>query len=808
MSREYYIDDALGQRRIAETELPLNIGGSQHGGVVLPGAPAKQVVAYLALSQGHVYLQPASDECAVFVNDERLNDSAWLKSGDRIQIGETLIRWTVKGDKALLEVLKHANDQSLRPPLQTPPEPPVTTSNELPVRKQKVAPPEHSRKRVRFYAAYATVFVLLLAAIFLLIATPVVITLQPATQSISMKGFPPALHLWGSRLALPGSYTIEADHPGYAPLREVVDIHMGETTTLSYTLSELPGVLQISTKPATDFELQLDSLEKDVDESGQAYINRGTHQLRILAPRYLAYEQIIEIRGYGETQQLHVSLQPAWANITITSQPAKAEVRLDGELVGQAPLSTQILQGRHEIELTLPGFKPIVTQLEFIAGQDHALTPFQMQPVDAHLNITSQPVNASISLDGVFKGMTPLEVAITANVDHTLRLSKSGYTIAERTVKLKPDEKRELDTRLQALYANVFLSTSPSGASLQIDGKLQDKQNGRFKLTTRPHTFTLSKPGYVSRTLSISPHPGTSQSIEIKLETPKQKRAQTKSLAMPPTITSPDGQKLILIKADSSFSMGASRREAGRRANESRRLVALKRPFYFASKEISNREYRLFQSAHNSGSIDGAQLNDDSQPVVNISWDDAARYCNWLSQKQGLPASYTETNGKMRVVQPIGTGYRLPTEAEWAWVARRQGQTTEQRYPWVGSYPPEKSSGNYADASIADTLADVVPDYDDGYRGTATVGSFPAWPKDVYDLGGNVSEWMHDFYALYPGEASQLVTDPSGPLSATHYVVRGAGWRHGNITELRLSYRDYSNKPRYDLGFRIARYGE
>ncbi len=806
MSREYYIDDALGQRRIAETELPLSIGGRQHGGIVLPGAPAEQLFAYLALSQGHIYLQPAGQESVVFLNDEQLSDSAWLKSGDQIQVGESLIQWTVKGDKVLLDVLRQTDTQSLKPPLQAPPDRPPAVSNELPVHTRK-ASPGNTTKRTRLYI-YAVVGLLLLAAGFLLVATPVIIKLQPTAQSINMKGFPPPLHLWGSRLALPGNYIIEADHPGYAPLREPVAISIGETGTFSYTLSELPGVLQITTEPTTAFKLQLDALEIDADESGQAKISRGAHQLRILAPRYLPHEQTIEIKGYGEIQSLHVKLQPAWENVTINSQPAMAEVRVDGELIGQTPLSTQILQGQHKIELYLPDYKVIETREDFIAGQNRALAPFELQPVDGHLSITSQPADASISLDGIFKGTTPLKVAITANVEHKLKLSKSGYTTAEKTIQLKPKETQKLNIRLQALYATVFLSSSPAGASLQIDGKPRDKQNGHFKLTAHPHTFTLSKPGYVSQTLNISPQPGSSQSIEIKLETPKQKLVQTRRLAMPPTTSSPDGQKLKLIKAGSSFSMGASRREAGRRANESRRLVELKRPFYLASKETSNREYRLFQSAHNSGSIDGAQLDGDSQPVVNISWDDAARYCNWLSQKQGLPASYVEKNGKMIAVQAMTTGYRLPTEAEWAWVARRQGRSTEQRYPWAGSYPPEKISGNYADARIADTLADIVPDYDDGYRGTAAVGSFPARPEGMYDLGGNVSEWMHDYYALYPGEATQLVTDPSGPISGTHYVVRGAGWRHGNITELRLSYRDYSNKPRHDLGFRIARYAE
>lgn len=74
------------------------------------------------------------------------------------------------------------------------------------------------------------------------------------------------------------------------------------------------------------------------------------------------------------------------------------------------------------------------------------------------------------------------------------------------------------------------------------------------------------------------------------------------------------------------------------------------------------------------------------------------------------------------------------------------------------------------------------------------------------DLGGNVAEWVHDRYAVYPGVAEQLVTDPTGPETGEHHVVRGASWRFGSITELRLSYRDYSRSARDDLGFRVARY--
>jgi formylglycine-generating enzyme required for sulfatase activity len=69
-----------------------------------------------------------------------------------------------------------------------------------------------------------------------------------------------------------------------------------------------------------------------------------------------------------------------------------------------------------------------------------------------------------------------------------------------------------------------------------------------------------------------------------------------------------------------------------------------------------------------------------------------------------------------------------------------------------------------------------------------------------------VSEWCHDYYDAFVGSQNKVRRDPAGPRRGEFHVVRGSSWRHGSITELRLSYRDYTKSPRNDLGFRIARY--
>jgi len=171
-----------------------------------------------------------------------------------------------------------------------------------------------------------------------------------------------------------------------------------------------------------------------------------------------------------------------------------------------------------------------------------------------------------------------------------------------------------------------------------------------------------------------------------------------------------------------------------------------------------------------------------------------------------LPPAYQENQGHMIAISPPTLGYRLPSEAEWAYAARVAGRSGAARYPWGSQYPPTGAAGNYADASARGFVPMVLEGYNDKYPVAAPVGQFPANPAGLFDMGSNVAEWCQDFYAVYPAMSQAVAVNPMGPGSGVHHVVRGASWRSSSISRLRLSYRDYSAKPRNDLGFRIARY--
>jgi len=232
--------------------------------------------------------------------------------------------------------------------------------------------------------------------------------------------------------------------------------------------------------------------------------------------------------------------------------------------------------------------------------------------------------------------------------------------------------------------------------------------------------------------------------------------------------------KFIVIPAG-KFSMGSPAHEVARGDNELRHIVTITSPFELAAVTVTQALwYFVMRTLPENQVVFGG-----SYPVVNVSWYEAIDFCNRLSDLRGLPLCYSGTDNTI-LWDRSRTGYRLPTEAEWEYAAR------------AGTTTPYNTGRTLSHKQAC--FSSMQP---------ARVGQYPPNGWGLYDMHGNVFEWVWDWYGDY---SSESVNNPTGPQKGLYRTFRGGGWYHRQ-NYCRSAYR-YCNDPGHHdghLGFRLAR---
>ena len=634
---------------------------------------------------------------------------------------------------------------------------------------------------------------------YLFVARAVVFQTVPPETQISVSGL--SFNIGDNYLLLSGDYDITATADGYYPLIESITVDDAASQDVGVQLLPLPGNLAVISD-LEDIQVTIDDQPAGTVPGTINAISPGVRKMVFSKYRYFPLQQEIAIEGRDRTQSVDISLRPAWGAMQLTSEPTAAQVYIDDRLVGQTPLSTEVLETGSRLKLVLAGYKTYQQEILVKAGTSVTHPPIKLIVADGLLQLSSTPSGASITVNNEFVGSTPMTLAMAPFKQHRLAFFLEGYLKTTTAATLKPEKTAVLAVDLVPNIGSIALTISPKGARVLVDNHYQGDGDRTLSLTAKPHRLSIEKSGYQTKSLSVTPRPGHEQALSIKLLTLQEAYWASR----PPAIQSSVGSPLVLFRPRQSFTMGAPRRQPGRRANEVERRVSLDRPFYLGTREISNAEYRSWKSSHSSSALQGQTLDRDRQPVAGLTWEDAALYCNWLSRREGLPLFYRMENGVVNGFNWDAHGYRLPTEAEWAWAARVDIDGSSQTLPWVnGLYPPTDVVDNYADRSASRLIPFTIASYNDLTPASAVVGSFKPNGKGLYNMSGNVSEWVNDFYDVRPnrGEPS---ADPTGPITGAAHVIRGASWALGSRTELRLSYRQAGTDKRLDVGFRIARY--
>lgn len=574
-----------------------------------------------------------------------------------------------------------------------------------------------------------------------------------------------------------------------APKYKAASVVVDETSssTINVTLVPLPATLTVTTSPQLDEVTWKINQEKvAVSPSLSTELEEGSYTVNASHPHYQD-AQIQFDADIAQDIQRNIALTAIEGVISINSTPSGASVSLDKKEVGVTPLKINTQGGQYRVSVTKAGLEPLEDTIEVTNQRPLPTRNYNLQPLQAEIAVSMKPQGGVLTVNGKpVKANTRLD----ANKAHTVKYEKTGFIAQSQRVTLAPGETKALSFELEKELGRVVITAS-TDALVSIDGVKQGQTPLTLTLQALPHTVTFERDGYRKIQKTVTPSAKSSTKVHGDMLTEFEARRRDGTPLFATTL----GIQLSLV-TPKAFTMGSPANEKNRQRNEHQRDVSFSRQVWVSKHEITQAQFAAFK-----GKGGGTKL-----PVTNVSWDEAAAFTNWLSEKEGLTGFYIMQNKKVRGVDKASKGYRLPTEAEWEFVAKMHRRASSTAFVWGNQFRLRDKQGNFADASLRGKQTFILKDYDDGFADKAPVGSFKADRGGFYDLDGNVREWVHDIYSVTPQHQSGTYADYMGPGGQGKHVVKGASFKTGRLKNIRASVRSGESAPADDIGFRIARY--
>jgi serine/threonine protein kinase len=478
----------------------------------------------------------------------------------------------------------------------------------------------------------------------------------------------------------------------------------------------------------------------------------GKHSAHVMMPSYDPVDITFTVEADSHVTVPPVKLQRSRGSAKINCVPAGAQFELydaAGEVVTSGTLPCELpnlltaaytLVARHEgrekkVPLEITRQEITSADVEFASGK---------------LVITSVPEGAAITLDGKAAGKTPLEVTIPDGV-HEIRAKYRKWPEATRSVTINPHDPASLNFEFP--MGSVKIASAPGGAMVYSEGR----EIGRVPVLLEnvepgPVRYEVRLSGYQPSILEGEVKPGEQTLLGARLTRragPMRSQSWENSLGMKFV---PVGDILIGIWPVRVRDFAAFCKETGRNAPQ---------PDF---------------------------PQDEFHPVVLVNAEDSRAFCDWLTQKELAAEQLAQ-----------GQSYRLPQDKEWSAAAgladegrstpeERDGKTRE--FSWGKHWPPPDHAGNFADSSLRRSGQPSISGYHDGFSQTSPVGSFAANKLGLYDMNGNVWQW---------------ILEPYNP-SSRWGVMRGGSWATEKQAELSLSYRNVVDPAGREViyGFRVV----
>ena len=563
--------------------------------------------------------------------------------------------------------------------------------------------------------------------------------------------------------AKPGGHALRVSLTGKRNYDQNVTVATGQTTEITAALVDAGGTVVVQTSPSAVVILD-GSSRGAADASGQLSIPdvaAGSHELRVSAPGKNEYQKNIHVTG-GEQCSVNAVLADAGGTVVVQTSPSAAVI-LDGSNRGTANASGQlsipnVAAGQHELRVSAPGKNEYQKNIHVTAG---AQTSVNAVLADAGGTVVVQTSpSAAVILDGSSRGTADasgqLSIPNVAAGSHELRVSAPGKNEYQKNIHVTAGEQSSMNAVLADAGGTVVVQTSPSAAVI-LDGSSRGTTDASGQLSipnlsAGSHQLRITASGKTEYRGVVTVSAGREARVNAPLD--------LEPTAGAVRINPKDGLKYIWIPPG-KFMMGCSRGdEECADIEKPLHQVSITKGFWIGRTPTTVGAYSRFAGAAGRQMRAGQNFNSPRarkiMPIVMVTWDDAHAYCGWM-------------------------GGRLPTEAEWEYAAR--GRSAAVRYGDIDDVAWYSGNSHGQLHEVAEKLANKL---------------------GLYDMLGNVWEWVNDWYSqnYYQKSPSQ---DPPGPASGQYRILRGGSWLQGpEHVRVSLRYGFLPGNLSNDIGFRCV----
>jgi archaellum component FlaG (FlaF/FlaG flagellin family) len=305
-----------------------------------------------------------------------------------------------------------------------------------------------------------------------------------------------------------GDYIVELRKEGYERTYNSVSLLVGQEVELDLQMNKETGLLLVESNPR-GADVLIDGVSKGTTPLLLTDLPLGKYTLEFRSLTQLPRTMEAELTGRTPVH-VFAELISNTAQLTVSSEPEGAEVRINGILVGQAPVTIEEVQaGESDVKISKRGYKPHVQHMLFEATKPYKINA-QLEALPSGLTVLSDPEGARIMIDNVPVGEAPVTVSNLKEGPHEISATLNGYATKVKTIYLEPDINDSVEFNMVKNSGTLVIDTEPANVQIYVDGTLltttqpkggSDSISQPVRITLKSgvdHNIQLVRDGFVS----------------------------------------------------------------------------------------------------------------------------------------------------------------------------------------------------------------------------------------------------------------------------------------------------------------------